>query len=213
MIDLYCERTGPGLWSEPVNAVTNLAYLVAAWALWRLAGRARPARPGGRFLAALAIAIAVGSGLFHTFATFWARLLDEAPIFLFQLSFLWLYSRTILRTTAGTAVWILAGLLGASLVGRQFQQALNGSLMYAPAFLLTSGLGVYHYRAQPRERFTLLAGAGVFAAAVSFRTMDNAVCSWFPLGTHFLWHVATATVLYFFGRGLLMSMPSAPQDG
>ncbi len=28
-IDLYCERLGPGLWAEPLNAVTNLAFILA----------------------------------------------------------------------------------------------------------------------------------------------------------------------------------------
>ena len=30
--DLYCERTGVEFWSEPVNALTNLAFVVAG--LW-----------------------------------------------------------------------------------------------------------------------------------------------------------------------------------
>ena len=38
-IDMYCERTDPGLWSEPLNALTNLAFLLAAALLWRQAGR------------------------------------------------------------------------------------------------------------------------------------------------------------------------------
>jgi hypothetical protein len=25
-IDAYCERLGPGLWAEPLNALTNLAF-------------------------------------------------------------------------------------------------------------------------------------------------------------------------------------------
>lgn len=29
-IDHYCERTGPGLWAEPVNALTNLAFPLGA---------------------------------------------------------------------------------------------------------------------------------------------------------------------------------------
>ena len=37
VIDIYCERTGPGLLAEPVNAITNLAFLLAAAACWRLA--------------------------------------------------------------------------------------------------------------------------------------------------------------------------------
>jgi len=41
MIDLYCERLGPGIWAEPINALTNLAFLVAAFAAWRLADQYR----------------------------------------------------------------------------------------------------------------------------------------------------------------------------
>ena len=33
-IDLYCDRTGPEFWSEPVNALTNLAFVIAG--LWGL---------------------------------------------------------------------------------------------------------------------------------------------------------------------------------
>ena len=29
-IDNYCERLGPGLWAEPLNAATNGAVLAAA---------------------------------------------------------------------------------------------------------------------------------------------------------------------------------------
>jgi hypothetical protein len=41
-IDAYCERLGPGLWAEPLNALTNLAFIVAALiCAWRL-GHPRP---------------------------------------------------------------------------------------------------------------------------------------------------------------------------
>ncbi|MBZ9770745.1 hypothetical protein LB526_28720 [Mesorhizobium sp. CA6] len=37
-VDLYCERSGPGLWAEPANASTKLAFiaagLLAATASW-----------------------------------------------------------------------------------------------------------------------------------------------------------------------------------
>ena len=38
-IDVYCERVGPGLWAEPVNALTNAAFFLAGWLLWRNARR------------------------------------------------------------------------------------------------------------------------------------------------------------------------------
>ena len=42
-IDLYCERVGPGTWDEPLNAVTNLAFLAAGLLLVIALRRAEPA--------------------------------------------------------------------------------------------------------------------------------------------------------------------------
>jgi hypothetical protein len=35
----------------------------------------------------------------------------------------------------------------------------------------------------------------LFVISLAFRTMDQAVCPGFPLGTHFIWHLLNATVL------------------
>ena len=82
VIDGYCERTGPEFWSEPVNAATNAAFLIAALVMLRRTG-GRPPLAG--VLIALLAAIGVGSFLFHTFATAWAATADVAPIALFVL--------------------------------------------------------------------------------------------------------------------------------
>ena len=43
MIDNYCERIDPAFWSEPVNALTNLSFLlVAAIMLYRVRGQGMP---------------------------------------------------------------------------------------------------------------------------------------------------------------------------
>lgn len=34
-IDAYCERLGPGFWGEPLNAISNLAFCLTAWLVWR----------------------------------------------------------------------------------------------------------------------------------------------------------------------------------
>lgn len=208
MVDLYCERISAGLWSEPVNASTNLAFFVAAWAVWDLARRLRALSTGIGILIALIVTIGIGSSLFHTFATTWARVLDALPILLFQLLYLWLYSREIIKMRSGYAVGLLLGFFVAAYFGRQFPHILNGSLIYAPAFLVILGIGLYHYRWQKHGRFDVLAAAGVFLVSVFFRTIDNAVCSSFPVGTHFLWHLLIPVVLYLFVRGLLLNLPS-----
>ena len=34
-VDGYCERVDAAFWSEPINAVTNAAFLIAAIWAWR----------------------------------------------------------------------------------------------------------------------------------------------------------------------------------
>jgi len=196
MIDLYCERLGPGLWAEPINALTNLAFLVAAWVSWvtvqRSAAQSREVAP----LLVLMVIIGIGSALFHTFATTWARVLDVLPILVFQSWYIWVYARRIISANTGWSVLLVSGFLVAALGGREFPDVLNGALRYVPALLAFSGLAVYHYMANKRGKHVLLAATGMFFLALIFRTIDQVVCTDLAIGTHFLWHLLAAAVLY-----------------
>lgn len=195
-VDQYCERLGPGLLAEPVNAATNLAFFLAAVALWQF-GKGLSAVSGeARMLIALIVAIGIGSSLFHTFATPWAHWLDTIPILLFQLAFLWIYARRVIRLRTAAIAAIVAVYLVVALYSRQFPHLLNRSLMYAPALFVMLALGLYHWRYQLSRRFSLLAAAGALFAAIFFRTIDQTVCVQFSLGTHFLWHLLNAVVVY-----------------
>ena len=78
-IDIYCERLGPGLLAEPLNLFSNLSFLIAAILATRIYLRERATR--GRLLIVVGLyAIAIGSALFHSFATGWAQLADVIPI-------------------------------------------------------------------------------------------------------------------------------------
>ena len=207
MIDLYCERIGAGLLAEPVNALTNAAFFIAAWAAWSLARRSHRLSAGIWMLIALSIAIGTGSALFHTFASRWARVLDEVPILLFQLCYLWLYARRIMRLRTGFAAAAIAAYLVAAYFGRQFPDLLNGSLVYAPALILLLGLGVYHFLRNKIGRLLLLATTGIFLIALALRSVDEAACPYIPIGTHFLWHALIAVVLYLSMRALILNLP------
>lgn len=196
MLDLYCERVGSGLWAEPLNALTNLAFLIAAWMSWRLIRRSGTQAAAPMILVALMAAIGVGSGLFHTFATPWAQILDVLPILIFELCFFWLYFRSVMSWNAASSTLAVSIFLSAALFGRQFPTLLNRSLMYAPALALLVGLGIYHYRTKKAAPLALLGASGVFLLSLTFRTIDQAACSYNPYGTHFLWHVLNALVLY-----------------
>ena len=207
MIDLYCERIGAGLLAEPINTLTNAAFFIAAWAAWSLARRSHGLSTALWVLIALSIAIGTGSALFHTFATGWTRILDEVPILLFQLWFLWLYARRIMRLRTVLAAAAIAAYVAAALFSRQFPHLLNGSLVYAPALVLLLGLGLYHFVQHKAGRYLLLATTGVFLVALAFRSIDEAACPHIPIGTHFLWHVLIGVVLYLSMRALILNQP------
>ena len=109
-VDAYCERLGPEFWAEPLNAVSNAAFLIAAGVAWILARRS--GRDGDWAVRALVInlfAIGIGSFLFHTFAQRWSGAADVLPIMLFILLYLYL---AVVRYI-GLPVW--AGLLKAAM--------------------------------------------------------------------------------------------------
>lgn len=201
-IDLYCERVGGAFWAEPLNALTNLSFLVAAWLLWRLRPRmAAPPAESGLLIGTIA-GIGIGSFLFHTFATRWAAILDVVPILIFQLLFLWFYARRRIGAGMIAATAILAAYLALGFGVARMGPSLNGSLGYLPALLVLVALGIHHASAAVARRWDLLAAACLFTLSLTFRTMDREVCGAIPLGTHFLWHCLNGVVLFLATRAL-----------
>src|SRR3546814_2723917 len=98
VIDIYCERLGPVLWAEPLNALTNLAFSVAGIVLVVALRRAESAvrrDPAMLGLVVLLFVIGIGSGLFHSFAVAWAALADVIPVALFILLYMYLALRRL----------------------------------------------------------------------------------------------------------------------
>ena len=204
-IDAYCERTGPGLLAEPLNAITNASFLIAAWAAWFLARRLGRLSAGVQILIWLSVSVGIGSGLFHTTATAWALILDIVPILLFLVWFFWLYLRSVAGMPTPFAVVAIVAFLLASAFAQGFTDVLHGALSYAPSLILLLVLGVFHARERAAARSSLLAAAGVYAIALVFRTLDQEVCSSFPIGTHFLWHSLNGLAAYLAMRCVILS--------
>lgn len=213
----YCERgLDPGLLAEPLNAASNAMFFVAAYMGWRL-WSAAPGGRGGRFEAALiglVLTVGTGSLLFHTFATRWAAVADTVPIGLFMVAYL-VY---VLRRLLSLAAWAAAGLTlafvatlpPASLIRCAGGPCLNGSVAYLPALIsLAIAAGALHARRHPAARL-LTAGAGLFAISLMFRSIDRIACPYTViaasrvLGTHFLWHLLNAVLLYLLLRAAIL---------
>jgi len=216
-VDAYCERVGPGLLAEPANALSNIAFLAAAIALWHLQIRLRAGGreiPGDvRLLPALVFLVAVGSTLFHTLAVRWAGLLDSLFILLYSGVFLYGF----LRHAVGAPAWAAVGAAAAfALISYAFPLllppgTLNGSTAYAPNLIgllvITAWLAQRH---APAAR-ALGLGSVVFCISLTLRSVDQEMCARFPLGTHFLWHLLNGLLLWIVSREMLLGRYTAPR--
>lgn len=210
MIDDYCERIGSGLWGEPANALSNAAFLLAAWFLWRLFIQRHPQSNERSteltWLIMLVAAIGIGSSLFHTFATRWAMWMDIIPIMFFQLSLIWLYMHRVMRLHLGLSLVLMLTFVVSNIFSRQYPELLNGSFMYFPALFSVLLLGIIHARQQQEEPYSLLYAFGMFCVSMTFRSLDEILCDSWPLGTHFLWHLLNGIVLYLATRAMILSI-------
>ncbi|GJE27246.1 hypothetical protein [Methylobacterium organophilum] len=202
----YCERQDAGFWAEPLNAVSNAAFLVAAALAWR---RARGDAPT-RALSLLVGVVGIGSFLFHTFADRWSMLADVIPIGLFIYAYFLLALRRFhgFGPVAGFAATLAFaafsfGLTPAldALTGRSLAALSNGSIDYLPALLALFGVGaplLASGEERRRRAGRALLGAGaLFGLSLVFRTTDVALCPVLPTGTHPLWHLCNAAVLFW----------------
>ncbi len=195
-IDAYCERLAPGFAAEPLNAISNLAFVAAAtygfviarheqsgWTVW--------------LLSCLVAIIGVGSFLFHTLANRWSMLADVIPITIFIYAYFVFALRRFLGLGWPASLLLLGALLAANLglVAVVPPGLLNGSIGYLPALIAALAMALALTRREHPAGFHLIAAAIIFAASLAFRSADHVVCQAVPIGTHFIWHLLNALVL------------------
>lgn len=211
-IDSYCERTDPAYWSEPLNAVSNAAFLAAAAIAWRIAARAGDA--AGRLLAALLALIGIGSYLFHTQAQLWSLFADVLPIQAFILVYLYLATRRFFGAPVWAALLATVAFVPASQAVSAAIGAvtgpLNGSVGYLPVPILLALFALALRRGAPQTARGLAIGTAILILSLTVRTLDTAVCSALPAGMHFLWHLLNAVMLGWMIRVLVRHRSLAP---
>ena len=204
-VDLYCERTAPGLFNEPANLLSNLGFLIAGAWLLRQLWRRQPRPPGVFFaLAWLIVAIGLGSATFHAMATAGSEILDVAFIGIF----IYLFVASFLRHAADWPwryAWL--GIPGFFVFGWLVQKpfaagAFNGSVDYFPAAAGLALMTVFlAWHRLPAWRG--FAGATLaFLVSLWLRSEDQAWCASFPLGVHWAWHLLNAITLYLVAASL-----------
>ncbi|MGI9386187.1 MAG: ceramidase domain-containing protein, partial [Methyloligellaceae bacterium] len=205
-VSCYWERAGdPSFWAEPLNALSNIAFLIAAVMAYTDLRTARPERGSGMVVVLILAVMVVGVGSFgfHTFATKWAELADVIPIALFVFAYLALAMYRFIGLSLPVSILIA---LAVAASGHVMPPWFNGSFGYAPALASMATVGILALARGQKCATWLLAGAGVFTVSLIFRSIDagvgclvhppGAVTPQFIIGTHALWHILNAVTLY-----------------
>jgi hypothetical protein len=229
---LYCERgTDTALLAEPVNAISNVAFLLAGLiglqlVLWR-----PPAErsPDHFLLPVLVLFIGLGSLAFHLYADEVTALADVVPISVFMLVYLgFALNRFLDVPPAWTVLTVIGfaaiiaitgqvqcsagaiGVLGPDAAGAK--PCLNGSLFYLPALAALIVVGLLAKERGHRAAPYLLWAAAILAVSITLRSLDLALCDQVVIdgrkvGTHFAWHVLNALALFLLLRASLEDSP------
>ena len=218
-IDIYCERTDPSFWAEPLNALSNLAFIVAGVIAYR-AWRREPQQDWAvGVLILIVMIIGIGSFLFHTFANVWSLMADVIPIRIFIVFYLMLAIRRYFLRPWWLAILIGLAFLPASTAFAGAVSAVAGGLLfgsqgYLPAFLALIVCGVWLRALERPAGDALLVGAGIFFVSLTFRTLDQPLCEVFPLGTHPMWHILNGVLLGWLTLAMLRhGKPLTPVRG
>ncbi len=193
-IDIYCERLDIGIWAEPINAVTNAAFILAAIFMWLRCKNLVE----GRILSFILFSIGCGSFLFHTFAQTWAAILDVSAILIFILTYIFLANRKFLAwskmvSSIGVILFFPYQFLLASILSNI--QFFGSSVQYIPVALLIFVYSGLLRKSEPNLSHGLFIGASILCLSIIFRTIDESFCSIFAVGTHFVWHILNAIML------------------
>ena len=193
-IDIYCERLDIGIWAEPINAVTNVAFILASIFMWLRCKNLVE----GRILSFLLFSIGCGSFLFHTFAQTWAAILDVTAILIFILTYILFANRRFLAwskmvSLIGVILFFPYQLLFASILSNI--QFFGSSVQYIPVAILIFIYSGLLRKSEPNLSRGLFIGASILCLSIIFRTIDEPFCSISLVGTHFVWHILNAIML------------------
>ncbi|MBA4274324.1 MAG: hypothetical protein C0436_01585 [Alphaproteobacteria bacterium] len=206
-----CERHTEGLLAEPLNAVSNLAFLYVAIAIYRYYKSNEDIKPHRiwdvQVMTFLIFIIGINSIIFHSHPTQMTELMDTIPIVLFiMIYFVSVIFRIGKCTKFQAAVCLVAFVGFTHVLIHQFPRALNDSIGYLSSMIALIVIAIYlHMRARPSSQYFMLA-AIIGVVSLFCRAIDREVCSVWPYGTHFLWHSFNALLLYILMKQIIRNV-------
>jgi hypothetical protein len=204
-VDIYCERTSTLFWDEPLNAITNLSFILAAWFLAKLyKERSLHDREIKSLIGCVGL-VGIGSFTFHTFANFISQFADVFPIVMLVVYYIFVSVRKLFAWSwiKAFAAIVLFLVVAVQMESIPKDYSFNGSIAYFPCLAVILLIGArLKMLNHPAYRLFFKAG-GLFMISLTFRSIDMAICPSLTIGTHFLWHLLNGLVLYLLIKALM----------
>jgi len=222
-VDIYCERLDASFWAEPLNALSNLSFILAA--LWgAMEARRRGVRqPSVWLLIVLAFCIGVGSFLFHTFATIWAGFADTVPIWTFVAAYVLVCISllggapprriaviVVVAIAIVTIVWLSNDSPDATAAVPPAPGRFNGSEQYLPAVIAMLVFSAITLWRRHPIRWWFVGATVMFLFSLGLRTVDMALCDVWPYGTHLFWHLFNGAMIALLLQALIRNIQRTP---
>jgi len=188
-------------WSEPINAVTNAAFFVAALFVWRLRSQ------HSSIFAVLIALIGLGSFAFHTWANRLTAVMDVAAIGLYLIAFAYCiphqWNKRSKLISIGSILFLFASIAISSFIvsGMKASFAWLPSGLYLGAWLALLVYAGATQKVNPIAGRWLWIAVAIFPESLLFRQLDVVWCDTAG-GTHWLWHLLNAVVLWASAKGL-----------
>lgn len=201
----YCEPFFKLYFQEPLNTVSNTAFLIAFFALYKITPlKNRSLKRLDFFLVVLVGIAGIGSILYHGYRHPITLLLDVVPIIIIFILSFWRFLTFITRNKTviygALILFIVVELAVPFFAPKGF---LNGSTRYAVGLMTLLIISYFTYRKYGEKAKILVGATFVFGIAILFRSVDNVLCTVIPFGTHFLWHIIVAGAIYLVIRFML----------
>jgi len=198
-IDNYCERLDPGLFGEPFNTITNIAFLIVAYCLGKYLTTVEKnigySDRQSRYLINLVWFIGFGSLAFHIFSSLWAGIFDTLPIALLILSYSYLSLRRFFSINKYISVLAPLIIILMNLVLNKMGDVTNSAYFAALIGMILIGC-IAFLCDKKRIFFGMLISVIVFTISLTFRIFDEILCLNIAIGTHWIWHILNALTLY-----------------
>lgn len=198
-INIYCERVSSDLFAEPINFLSNIAFIIAFYILLRrlkdLSFGDKALKNYSTILTYIILFIGLGSFLFHAFGNLWSAFADTFPIMIFILFYLYIAVRFYLKQNNFVAAAALIIFLSLNiLLGYAGVEEISSYLTALFAMLLISVISLV--RDETEISRGLFITSIIFIISLTFRQLDHVACSYISFGTHWIWHILNAILLY-----------------